>query len=277
MTSYALGDTMSMFNENVLVTVGIRHQRLFMRDYAFNTGVEATQYSASRNSPAVGAVFKLTPAMSLYANYIESLAAGETAPLRSNDVLVINGGHTLPPYVARQKEMGIKYDGGNLGDGLALFTTDRPRGFVDINHFFTNGGQDRHRGAELTVYGQPTNRVRVLGGLMVLDAEQRKTGWTMTNGKRVIDVPRFQSTLGLEWNVPGTQGVAVDGRIVHTGAAYADSTNTLRVPSWTRFDAGVRYVTAVQGHLVTLRARTTCLIAIIGVRWVATQAQDIWS
>jgi len=55
--------------------------------------------------------------------------------------------------------------------------------------------------------------------------------------------------------VPGVQGLALDGRMVHTGSSYAAATNTLRVPSWTRFDAGARYVMDVQGHMVTLRAR----------------------
>ena len=132
----------------------------------------------------------------------------------------------------------MKYDGGNLGAGLALFSTDRPRSFVDANNFFTDEGKDRHQGAELTVYGQPTSGVRVLGGLTFLDAEQRKTGAATTDGKRVIGVPRFRSTMGVEWDIPGVQGLSVDGRMVHTGSSYADSANTLRVPSWTRFAGG---------------------------------------
>ena len=255
MTSYALGDTLSMFDERLLVTLGIRHQKLSTRDYAYGTSVKTGGYEASRNSPAAGAVFKLTPAVSLYANYIESLSAGQTAPQNANGLPVVNGGESMQPYVSRQKEVGVKYDGGNLGAGLALFTTDKPRGFVDSNQVFSTGGKDRHQGAELTVYGQPSSGVRVLGGLTFLDAKQRETGSSTTDGKRVIGVPRFQSTLGVEWDVPGVQGLALDGRMVHTGSSYAAATNTLRVPSWTRFDAGARYVMDVQGHMVTLRAR----------------------
>ncbi|KDB97117.1 ABC transporter, ATP-binding domain protein, partial [Bordetella bronchiseptica D993] len=97
--------------------------------------------------------------------------------------------------------------------------------------------------------------VRVLGGLTWLDAKQLSTGNAATDGKRVIGVPRFQANLGVEWDIPGVQGLTVDGRVVYTGSSYADAANTLEVPGWTRLDAGLRYMTDIGGHLVTWRAR----------------------
>jgi len=255
LSSYALGDTMSFLDDKVLLTLGIRHQRLSSRSYAYNTGTENGAYDASRNSPAAGIVFKVTPSVSLYANYIEALVAGDTAPLNANGKPVPNGGESLQPYVSKQKEVGVKYDGGGLGAGLALFSTDKPRAAYDASNRFTASGKDRHQGIELTVFGEPIDRVRVLGGLTFLDAKQRSTGNTAIDGNRVIGVPRFQANLGAEWDIPGVQGLAVDGRVVYTGASYADDANTLKVPGWTRFDAGLRYMMDVDGHVVTLRAR----------------------
>ncbi|MCV6803095.1 TonB-dependent receptor, partial [Achromobacter ruhlandii] len=255
MSSYALGDTMSFLDDKVLLTLGIRHQRLSSRSYAYNTGTENGAYDASRNSPAAGIVFKVTPSVSLYANYIEALVAGDTAPQTANGKPVPNGGESLQPYVSKQKEIGVKYDGGGLGAGLALFSTDKPRAAYDASNRFTASGKDRHQGIELTVFGEPIDRVRVLGGLTFLDAKQRSTGNTAIDGNRVIGVPRFQANLGAEWDIPGVQGLAVDGRVVYTGASYADDANTLKVPGWTRFDAGLRYMMDVDGHVVTLRAR----------------------
>lgn len=255
LSSYALGDTMSFLDDKVLLTLGIRHQRLSSRSYAYNTGTENGAYDASRNSPAAGIVFKVTPSVSLYANYIEALVAGDTAPLNANGKPVPNGGESLQPYVSKQKEVGVKYDGGGLGAGLALFSTDKPRAAYDASNRFTASGKDRHQGIELTVFGEPIDRVRVLGGLTFLDAKQRSTGNTAIDGNRVIGVPCFQANLGAEWDIPGVQGLAVDGRVVYTGASYADDANTLKVPGWTRFDAGLRYMMDVDGHVVTLRAR----------------------
>ncbi len=255
LSSYALGDTMSFLDDKVLLTLGIRHQRLSSRSYAYNTGTENGAYDASRNSPAAGIVFKVTPSVSLYANYIEALVAGDTAPLNANGKPVPNGGESLQPYVSKQKEVAVKYNGGGLGAGLALFSTDKPRAAYDASNRITASGKDRHQGIELTVFGEPIDRVRVLGGLTFLDAKQRSTGNTAIDGNRVIGVPRFQANLGAEWDIPGVQGLAVDGRVVYTGASYADDANTLKVPGWTRFDAGLRYMMDVDGHVVTLRAR----------------------
>ncbi|EGP48407.1 ferrichrome receptor FcuA 2, partial [Achromobacter insuavis AXX-A] len=224
-SSYALGDTLSLLDDKVLLTVGIRHQRLSSRSYAYNTGKENGAYDQSRNSPAAGVVFKVTPSVSLYANYIEALVAGDTAPERANNQDVPNKGESLAPYVSKQKEIGVKYDGGGLGAGLALFSTDKPRAAYDSSNRFTASGKDRHQGVELTVFGEPVKSVRVLGGLTFLDAKQRSTGNSAIDGNRVIGVPRFQANLGAEWDIPGVQGLAVDGRVVYTGASYADDAN----------------------------------------------------
>ncbi|WP_424624872.1 TonB-dependent receptor [Achromobacter marplatensis] len=255
MSSYALGDTLSFLDDKVLLTLGIRHQRLSQRDYAYNTGKENGAYDASRNSPAAGIVFKVAPSVSLYANYIEALVAGPTAPANANGRPVPNVGQSLQPYVSKQKEIGVKYEGDGLGAGLALFSTDKPRAMYNASNELTTSGKDRHQGAELTVYGEPVKSVRVLGGLTWLDAEQRSTGTASLDGNRVIGVPRFQANMGVEWDIPGVQGLAVDGRVVYTGSSYANDANTLKVPGWTRFDAGLRYMMDVDGHVVTLRAR----------------------
>ncbi|MDR2450314.1 MAG: TonB-dependent receptor, partial [Candidatus Accumulibacter sp.] len=67
--------------------------------------------------------------------------------------------------------------------------------------------------------------------------------------------PARQANLNLEWDVPGARGLTLDARAIATSSSYADARNTLRVPGWTRFDIGARYLVAWQDHLVTLRAR----------------------
>ena len=71
----------------------------------------------------------------------------------------------------------------------------------------------------------------------------------------MIGVPEVQANIGAEWDVPGVRGLALDGRLVHTGSSYANAANTLKVGAWNRLDLGVRYLTEVQGKLVTLRLR----------------------
>lgn len=254
--SFALGDTLSVLDDSVLLTLGARHQTIDVTDYAYGTALETGRYTKSRTSPAIGGVWKASRQVSVYANYVEGLSAGETAPATSGGVPVDNAGESLSPYVSKQKEIGFKYDGGRFGGGVALFSTTRPRAFVNpANRTFAASGEDRHNGVEATMFGEATRGLRLLGGLTWLDARQKSTGDATTDGKRVIGVPRLQATVSGEWDVPGVRGLALDARLNYTGASYADNLNTLKVGSWTRVDAGVRYLTEVQGRLVTLRAR----------------------
>ena len=67
-------------------------------------------------------------------------------------------------------------------------------------------------------------------------------------------VPRWTANLGAEYAVAALPGLSLSGRVVYTGAQWVNSPNTIQAPSWTRFDAGVRYGTRMAGQPVTLRA-----------------------
>ncbi len=256
MTSFAIGDTLSLLDDRLLVTLGLRHQKMESIDYAYGgTGVVTGRYERSRNTPAAGVLYKLGRQLSVYGNYIESLAQGQTAPATANGAPVVNIGERLAPYVSRQKEIGLKFDSGRLGGGIALFSITKPRAYTNSAQVFTAAGEDEHRGVELSTYGEAMRGLKLLGGLTWLDAEQKTTGSATTEGKRVIGVPRTQVNLGAEWELAAVRGLALDGRVVYTGASYADAANTLRVPGWTRLDVGARYLMDVQGKAVTLRAR----------------------
>ncbi|WP_295851349.1 TonB-dependent receptor [uncultured Xylophilus sp.] len=263
LNSIAIGDTLSFFDDTLLVTLGLRRQSVNTTEIGYRTffgsaltspGGGVTVYDQSRTSPSAGVVFKLQPQVSLYVNYTEQLSPGETAPAQVGGVPVRNAGAQLAPYVAKQKEVGVKYDGGRLGASAALFSTERPRS-ITVDQVFGPRGQDRHQGLETTVFGEPLRGLRLLGGLTLLDAQQRSTGSAATDGKRVIGVAEAQGSLNAEWDVAGVRGLALNGRVTATGSSYADAANALKVPGWTRLDVGARYTTEVQGRLLTLRAR----------------------
>ena len=255
--SVAVGDTLSVLDDTLLVTLGARRQTFEISDYAYGTAVQTgPTYDKSRTSPMAAAVYRVTKSLSVYGNYVEGLSQGETAPtFVFSGTPPVNAGQQLAPYVSRQKEVGVKGEWGDLGGALAFFSTTRPRAFTDASNTFVVGGEDRHRGAELTLFGRLAPSLRVLGGATWLDAEQKRTGAAATDGRRVIGVPRWVANLGLDWSVPGLDSLSLDARAVYTGARYADAANTLRVGSWTRFDLGASYGLDVGKTAVTLRAQ----------------------
>jgi iron complex outermembrane receptor protein len=253
-TSFAISDTLSFAEDRVLFTAGLRHQKIENKSFDPGTGeYRPPANSASRITPVAGLVIKASDQISLYANYIEGLTQVNPAPSAVNSMPVRNAGELFDPVQTKQKEVGIKYDGGKLGASLALFTADQPAAFVENGQYGVYGKQ-RNRGAELTVYGEPARGLRLLGGVTLLDAKQVSTQGGANDGKRAIGVPRTIANVGLEWDVPQMTGLTLTGRAVYTSSQYADAANTQKLPSWTRFDVGARYSTDVDGHLLTLRA-----------------------
>jgi iron complex outermembrane receptor protein len=256
LSSYAVADTLAFADDRVLLTVGARRQTIKDASYSYVTRLQTASYDKSDVTPVAGLVYKITPMLSAYGNYIEALQKGAVASGTVNGRPVTNVGEIFAPYTSRQKELGIKYDAGTLGMNAAVFTTSQPSTYIDpATATFGVFGQQRNRGIELSAYGVPLRGVRVLGGLTLLDAEQQRTVGGTNNGKDVLGVPDTQLNLGAEWDVPTVQGLALTARTVYTASQYADAANTQQLPSWTRVDLSARYTTTIADRTVTLRAR----------------------
>ncbi|MGJ7511057.1 TonB-dependent receptor [Variovorax sp. GT1P44] len=255
-SSFAVADTMSFAQDTLLVALGARRQTIEQTGYDYNSGLETGNYDESKTTPVAGVVFKATKEVSVYANYIEGLIKGDVAPATtSSGLLVLNAGQIFAPFNSKQKEIGVKFENGNLGATAAFFSTTQPLAFVQ-NQVFGTYGEQRNQGIELTVFGEPVRGLRVLGGLTLLDAKQERTAGGLTDGKDVIGVPNQQLNIGAEWDIPGVRGLAVNARFIYTSKQYADAANTQQLPDWNRFDIGARYLMDIgSGRLLTLRAR----------------------
>ncbi|WP_215409353.1 TonB-dependent receptor [Janthinobacterium sp. JC611] len=258
LSSYAVADTMAFLDDQLLLTVGLRRQQIRDAAYAYGTAVQYSSYDKSATTPVAGIVYKASKNVSLYANYIEALVKGPVASGTyfdgEKDLPLSNKGEVFSPYKSKQKEIGVKYDGGRLGMSASLFSTAKPLPAV-VGSRATLSGEQRNQGLELSVFGTPMAGVRLLGGLTWLDTEQRKTDKPANNGKDAIGAPTTQLSVGGEWDVPGAPGLSLNARTVYTSTQYADLANSKQLPSWTRVDIGARYLTQVAGHVVTLRAR----------------------
>lgn len=255
LSSAAIADTLSFMDDSVLLTVGIRHQRLKDEGYDYVTGAVSARYNRSENTPLAGIVYKPAKGVSLYANYIEALQQGGSATRGGfGNTELTNEGMPLAPYVSRQKEVGIKVDGGKLGGSVALFTTGQPQAYI-LGDTFGTFGEQRNRGVELSVFGLPTKGLRLLGGATLLDTKQRDTLGGATDGLEAIGVPEIQVNLGADWDVPGVPGLSLNARALYTSTQFADIGNTQKVPAWSRLDIGASWATRLMDLDVTLRAR----------------------
>lgn len=247
-------DTLGLWQDRVLITGGVRLQDIRIKSYNYyNCGQLDSVYNKSALTPVVGLVVKPARGISLFANRIEALQQGPTAPI---DASVINAGEVFGPVKSVQYEVGGKLFAGGFDIGLSVFRIDLPVGYsVDAGsgkQRFGLFGEQRNKGIELTVSGEPVKGLRLIGGGSVVDARLRKTSGGVNQGNRAVGVPEWTANAGLEWDVAAT-GLTLTGRVVHTGKQAVDVANTLDIPEWTRIDLGARYVLVAADKPVTLR------------------------
>jgi|AGTN01.3.fsa_nt_gi TonB-dependent siderophore receptor len=253
LSSLALTDTLSFLDERVQVTLGVRHQTVNSKYYDAS-GVETSEYDKDVITPAVGVVVKPVQEVSLYANYIEGLTKGSQVTA----IAATNRGTVFSPYVSKQAEAGVKWDAGKFANTLSFFQITK-RSQTNFNNFYTEGEQ-RNRGIEWNVFGDVTPSIRALGGITYLNSEYTEHPNPAVQGKEAYGVPHWQGNLGLEWDPPVLAGLTLEGRAVYTGKQYVNSTNTLTIPEWWRFDVGARYTVPVRGTDVTIRSYVTNLL-----------------
>ncbi len=244
--SVALVDTMAFFNDQFLLTLGVRDQTIEQK-----SATGATTYKKSAVSPLAGLVFKATKNISVYTNYTAGLIRGGTAPAGTANPV----GQAFPPQKSKQYEVGVKADWGRLMTQVAIYEITRPRAFTDqVTNVYSFGGEQRNRGLELTAYGEVQRGLRVMASAAFNDAKLTRTAGGTNQGNDAAGVPDRTFNLGLDWDTPWVPGLSLNGRVIHTSQVYATEANDLRMPSWTRLDLGARYATKISGKPVTLRA-----------------------
>ncbi|MGH8412048.1 MAG: TonB-dependent receptor, partial [Pseudomonas sp.] len=253
--SAAVSDTLGFLDDRVLLTLGVRRQTIEVDSWNTATGARGTPYSESITTPVYGLVIKPWEHVSFYANRIEGLAQGPTAPLTN----VTNPGEVFPPKRSKQTEAGVKLDWENYGATLGVYRIEQPNNATtrfpgQKFDTFTVDGEQINKGVELNVFGEPIDGLRLLAGATWMDTEQKSTSNGATDGNRAAGVPRFQYNVGADWDVPGIQGAAVSARMLRTGGEYVNAANSLSIPAWTRVDLGARYGFKADDKYITLRA-----------------------
>ncbi|MEB6589738.1 MULTISPECIES: TonB-dependent receptor [Pseudomonas] len=245
----ALADTLGFFDDRLLLTLGARWQRVQVDDWS--DGVKGdTAYDEEKVSPSGGVLFKVSDQLSLYANYMEGLSQGKIAPSTS-----INEDQIFPPFTSRQVEVGAKYDLGRVAFTASAFRIRQPAYETNpTSRVFGPNGKRDNRGIELSVFGEPVQGVRVLGGVMYIDSELTDTIGGAYDGNRAPATPEYNVNLGAEWDVPGVNGLTLTARGIHSSSQYLDQNNSKQIDGWERYDLGARYAFKVDTTQVTLRA-----------------------
>ncbi|MCR1815537.1 TonB-dependent receptor [Aliarcobacter butzleri] len=237
-----------VFNDQWSALVGANYATAISTSY--DNGVKDSKYDKSELTPTLSLMYKPFEDLTTYITYIESLEAGE--PVGED---YKNEGEILDPYKSKQYEVGAKY---SLNENIlltsALFRIEKSNSYeVDTTPkpTLTQDGEQIHQGMELTVTGKVTDNLTIFGGTTFMDIEVEKADNPAIEGKKPTNAATKMAKLYAEYNIPMIQGLTVTGGAYYTGEKYGNRLNTDKIPSYTLYDAGLRYKTKLDKYPTT--------------------------
>jgi len=242
--------------------LGLRHTQLSRTQSLSDGSQPAARSSQSFTTPWVAVGYEWAPRQQVYASWGEGV---EVLPARFSGpyTTYTNNGEILPAAKSRQWEVGVKGQLAQTDWSVNWFHVVRPEA-ASITHdddskTYQRDGDSRHQGLE----AQLATRIGAWGlnaSAMVLDAERRHSANSAVNGKAPANVPDYSVKLGNSYRVAALPGLTLLGDVVHEGPRTADVANGVRIPAWTRLDAGLSLAQRLGANAVTWRLGITNLL-----------------
>lgn len=162
-------------------------------------------------------------------------------------------GRPLAPTEGTQWEAGIKYQpsgSDNLFTASVFRIEQENLASKQPNEdFYRAVGQVRSQGLELEAHVQLSDSLKLLGGYTFTDIEYSKSmpslvsGNLDNKGNSPTQAPKQMLSLWADYNFHqgALDGLRLGGGVRYVGYSWVDAENSMKVPSYTLFDASVGY------------------------------------
>lgn len=239
-TGLYLQDQLSIGNWRL--TAGGRYDR-FDNDIAEVVSGTRERSDDSAFTARAGALYLFDNGLSPYVSYSESFE-----PVTGGGAT--RDGSPLEPTEGKQWEAGLKYQPSAF-DGLLTLAafdlrqtntvTGDPEN-VGEEDFVIQTGEYRVRGVELEGRVTPVEGFSIIGAATRMDSEITEDTYG-NQGNRMVNTPDWMGSLWLDYTFQqgGLRGLSLAAGARYMGELYGDVTNVYRMPSYTLFDAALRY------------------------------------
>ena len=229
------------YNENWILTLSGRYDRIHSKDNDL-LSVSTTRVKDSAFTGRAGLTYLFSNGIAPYFSYSQSFL-----PQAGFD----SSNKPFDPTRGEQFEAGIKYQpvGGRSLYTAAFFDLSKTnvlsRDPTDETGFrFMQLGEVRSRGVELEARAELLRGLNMIGSFTYHDVENVKD--TDFRGKRPVQVPTTMTSgwldysfgaLGIDW----LRGFGLGGGVRYIGRVFNEEDNISTTPSFTLFDATLRY------------------------------------
>ncbi|MHC5204382.1 TonB-dependent siderophore receptor [Pseudomonas chlororaphis] len=194
-----------------------------------------------------GALYLFDNGLAPYISYSESFNPNSYAD---------SAGNPLAPTDGTQWELGLKYQPPGTDDlyTASLFRIDQENLATKLpqENFYRAVGAVRSQGLELEAHLQLNDNLKLLGSYTFTDIEYSKsmistlstaTDIIENKGNSPTQAPRHMASLWADYKFDSgsLDGLRLGGGVRYVGYSWADAENTMKVPSYTLFDASISY------------------------------------
>lgn len=226
-------------SEKLELLAAVRYTEQKNEQNATSTGPTEITYQDDIVVPNFGLIYSPTENINVYTSYATGITSGEQVP---QEAVNFENELFLDPAETEQFEVGTKIElFQNALLTAAYFDISQPVPFLDNDNVFRYAGDQRHRGAELTLAGRISERARVIIGGLFLEAQLDNPTDAELDGNTPAGVPEFQANIFADYQIPFVNGLDVNGGLFFTGDRFADNFNTFAVDGYVRLDLGARY------------------------------------
>jgi iron complex outermembrane recepter protein len=249
-TEYFINDSANW--QQWRMTAGLRHTQL-QRESIRLDGSQATGYSQNLTVPFAALSYALNEAL-LYG----SAGQGVESYVTPNKAGYTNPGLALSAVKSEQFELGLRSNTNPssstnaLDWSLALFKITRPA-ITDNGAAYQVDGAAVHQGLEAAAI-QRQGPWQLGASAMLLQAERTGSSLDPTvNGKKPVNVPDSTLRANVAYAPSSLPGLVVDLRLTREGERAVTADNSIMLPAWNRWDAGLAYQTQIAGKTSSLR------------------------
>jgi iron complex outermembrane receptor protein len=231
---------------------------------SFTAGLRRDTYANEVADPIVGSsrtslhpwlhnlsmTFRPTKSLTLFSALTRGLEDSGNAPTEAT-----NRGQVLPATRSSQQEIGAKYaPSASLSLLAGAFEVQKSYFALDGHVDFSNLGQERHRGLEVSVTADLVPELRLVAGALIMapDVSATTTSEEII-GKLPIGQPRRLVQVCLDYSPTGLHALSFDAVYNYEGTRVASVDNRVRVSGFSTLDLGARYRFSLDHHPATLR------------------------
>jgi iron complex outermembrane receptor protein len=271
------------FSEDWRAWAGARRTQLARAQSLSDDSVAPSKVSQVMGSPWLALGYQFAPMRQVYASWGEGIEVMQSK-FSSTFVPISNSGEVLPALKSRQWEVGVKGQSGQTAWSVDYFHIIRPEASSIVTSVNGDGlpvstyqidGRSRHQGIE----GQlrtPISAYSLDLSAMMLNARREGSLKDGINGKAPTNVPDYTVKIGNGYRVAAVPALSLQGDIVHEGPRTVDAVNDVRIPAWTRLDAGLALAQNFGSKDVVWRLGVTNLLDTKAWREAPSQFDHIY-